>query len=109
MGSPGNVKKVRGFSQIVHAYHGLIGRYRLLYGIYIMSSMASLAYDLPPMFSVTQDLEIELLDEEKLWEASNSQEWDRLRQERAHQSHNKALWTSKLSLACYLFNPGRLS
>ncbi|KAH0169772.1 hypothetical protein KCU67_g2922, partial [Aureobasidium melanogenum] len=59
---------------------------RLLYGIYIMSSMASLAYDLPPMFSVTQDLEIELLDEENLWEASNSQEWDRLRQERAHQS-----------------------
>ncbi|KAH0280824.1 hypothetical protein KCU91_g728, partial [Aureobasidium melanogenum] len=59
---------------------------RLLYGIFLMSSMASLAYDLPPMFSVTQDLDIELLDEEKLWEASDSHEWDRLRQERDHQS-----------------------
>ncbi|KAK6004309.1 hypothetical protein QM012_008171 [Aureobasidium pullulans] len=59
---------------------------RLLYGIFIMSSMASLTYDLLPMFSVTQDLDVELLDEEKLWEASSSPEWDELRQQRDHQS-----------------------
>lgn len=48
--------------------------------------MASLAYDLPPMFSVTHDLDVELLDEEKLWEATDSQEWDKLRMQRDHQS-----------------------
>ena len=45
--------------------------------------MASLAYDLPPMFSITQDLDIELLDEEKLWEAANRAEWMMLQEQRA--------------------------
>ena len=45
--------------------------------------MASLAYDIPPMFSITQDLDIELLDEEKLWEAANRAEWMVLQEQRA--------------------------
>lgn len=49
-----------------------------------MSSMASLAYDIPPMFSITQDLDIELLDEEKMWEASNRAEWTILQEQRAN-------------------------
>jgi hypothetical protein len=53
--------------------------FRLLYGVFIMSSMASLAYDIPPVFSITQDLDIELLDEEKLWEATNREDWTTLR------------------------------
>jgi hypothetical protein len=57
---------------------------RLLYGIFIMSSMASLAYDIPPMFSITQDLDIELLDEEKLWEAANRGEWIALQEQRTY-------------------------
>jgi len=57
---------------------------RLLYGIFIMSSMASLAYDIPPMFSITQDLDIELLDEEKLWEAPKRTEWASLQEQRTH-------------------------
>lgn len=72
--------------QIFQVFTKLTTMYRLLYGIFIMSSMASLAYDLPPMFSVTQDLDIELLDEEQLWEASDSHEWNDLRQERVQQS-----------------------
>lgn len=48
--------------------------------------MASLAYDLPPMFSITQDLDVEMLDEEKLWEASDSQDWARIQEKRSHQS-----------------------
>jgi hypothetical protein len=46
-----------------------------------MSSMASLAYDIPPMFSITQDLDIELLDEEKSWEATNREDWTTLQEE----------------------------
>jgi hypothetical protein len=57
---------------------------RLLYGVFIMSSMASLAYDIPPMFSITQDLDIELLDEEKLWEATNREDWNIMRMKGEH-------------------------
>jgi len=39
----------------------------------------TVSYDLPPAFSVTQDLDIEILEEECLWEASTSQQWDALR------------------------------
>jgi hypothetical protein len=49
-----------------------------------MSSMASLAYDIPPMFSITQDLDIELLDEEKLWEATNREDWTALQEQRGY-------------------------
>jgi hypothetical protein len=49
-----------------------------------MSSMASLAYDIPPMFSITQDLDIELLDEEKLWEATNREDWTALQEQREY-------------------------
>jgi hypothetical protein len=52
-----------------------------MYGVFIMSSMASLAYDIPPMFSITQDLDIELLDEEKSWEATNREDWTTLQEE----------------------------
>jgi len=47
-----------------------------------MSSMTSLAYDVPPLFSITQDLDIELLDEEKLWEAHTREEWTALQKQR---------------------------
>jgi hypothetical protein len=57
---------------------------RLLYGIFIMSSMASLAYDIPPLLSITQDLDIELLDEEKLWEAANRGEWMALQEQHTY-------------------------
>jgi hypothetical protein len=50
----------------------------------MMSSMASLAYDIPPMFSITQDLDIELLDEEKLWEATNREAWTTLQEQREY-------------------------
>lgn len=46
--------------------------------------MASLAYDTPPMFSITQDLDIELLDEEQLWEAPTRVEWTTLQEQRTH-------------------------
>ena len=36
-------------------------------------------YDLTPSFSVTQDLDIETLDEECLWEASTGQQWKLLK------------------------------
>lgn len=46
--------------------------------------MTSLAYDVPPLFSITQDLDIELLDEEKLWEAHTREEWIALQKQRSH-------------------------
>jgi hypothetical protein len=49
-----------------------------------MSSMASLAYDVPPGFSITQDLDIEILDEEKLWEATNREDWTALQKQREY-------------------------
>jgi len=52
---------------------------RLLYSIFIMSSLTSVTYDLCPGFSVTQDLDIELSEPECLWEASTREEWETLR------------------------------
>jgi hypothetical protein len=49
-----------------------------------MSSMAGLAYDIPPMFSITQDLDIELLDEEKIWEATDREGWTTLQGQREY-------------------------
>lgn len=39
----------------------------------------TVTYDVAPAFSVTQDLDIEILDEECLWEASTSQQWEALK------------------------------
>jgi hypothetical protein len=35
--------------------------------------MASLPYDIPSMFAITQDLDIELLDEGKFWKVMNEE------------------------------------
>ncbi|KFY79552.1 hypothetical protein V499_01484 [Pseudogymnoascus sp. VKM F-103] len=51
---------------------------RLLYGIFIMSSLMTVAYDMTPSFSVTQDIDLEMPDEERLWEATNAQQWEEI-------------------------------
>ena len=51
-----------------------------------MSSMTSVTYDLCPAFSVTQDLEVEILDEECLWEASTLEQWQALRKSQTPRS-----------------------
>lgn len=38
-----------------------------------------LVYDVPPGFGITQDLEIDLLEEEKLWNAVTAEDWRTLR------------------------------
>lgn len=43
----------------------------------------TVTYDIAPAFSLTQDLEIEVLDEECLWEASTSQQWEALKKSQA--------------------------
>lgn len=44
-----------------------------------MSSLICVTYAIAPGFSVTEDLDIEILDAECLWEASDSGQWDVLR------------------------------
>lgn len=51
-----------------------------------MSSLMTVTYDLCPAFSVTQDLHIEMLDEECLWEASSRQQWDILKKSSPHRN-----------------------
>jgi hypothetical protein len=51
---------------------------RLLYGTFIMSSLITVSYDVTPSFSVTQDIDMEMPDEERLWEATSSQQWEEL-------------------------------
>lgn len=46
----------------------------------------TVTYDLCPVFSVTQDLDIEILDEECLWEAGTREQWEALRRLQAPRS-----------------------
>lgn len=46
--------------------------------MFIQSSLLVLLYDFPPGFSITRDLEIELLDQEKLWNAPSAEHWRNL-------------------------------
>lgn len=48
---------------------------RLLYGIFIVSSLLTIAYNLSPCFSTTHDLDLEMPEEELLWTASNEEQW----------------------------------
>ncbi|KAF2466726.1 uncharacterized protein BDR25DRAFT_376857 [Lindgomyces ingoldianus] len=52
---------------------------RLLCGMFIVSNLISTSFGINPGFSHTQDLEFEVLDEEKLWNARSAQEWMELR------------------------------
>jgi hypothetical protein len=48
--------------------------------------MASLPYDIPSMFAITQDLDIELLDEGKFWKVTNEEGLTALQEQRRAQS-----------------------
>lgn len=52
--------------------------FRILYGIFIMSSLVTVTYDMSPGFSVTQDIDMEMPDEEQLWEATSAEQWEGL-------------------------------
>lgn len=47
--------------------------------MFICSSLLVLVYDVPPGVGITHDLEIELLEEEKLWNAATEEHWQALR------------------------------
>ena len=53
---------------------------RLLCGIFIHSNLLVTLYDILPGFDTTQDLDIEVLEEEGLWNVSTAEEWQTLRQ-----------------------------
>ncbi|KAJ5032721.1 uncharacterized protein L3040_009315 [Drepanopeziza brunnea f. sp. 'multigermtubi'] len=59
---------------------------RILYSMFIMSSLMTVIYDLCPVFGVTQDLDIEILDAECLWEAANKEQWESFRRSQRAQS-----------------------
>ncbi|KAI9053707.1 hypothetical protein LZ554_002660 [Drepanopeziza brunnea f. sp. 'monogermtubi'] len=59
---------------------------RILYSMFIMSSLMTIIYDLCPVFGVTQDLDIEILDAECLWEAANKEQWESFRRSQRAQS-----------------------
>lgn len=48
--------------------------------MFICSSLLVLVYDIAPGVGITQDLEFELLEEEKLWNAANAEDWRALRE-----------------------------
>lgn len=55
---------------------------RLLCGLFIYSNLLVVLYDIAPWFDTTQDLEIELLDEDELWNSSTNEKWEVLNQQK---------------------------
>lgn len=51
---------------------------RIVLTIYIMSSLMTITYGMPPICSVTQDIEIEMPEHENLWEAATAEQWQEL-------------------------------
>ncbi|KAK6064492.1 3-hydroxyisobutyrate dehydrogenase [Seiridium cupressi] len=52
---------------------------RLLCGMFIHSNLLVILYDILPGFDITQDLEYEVVDEERLWNAPTAAQWQNLR------------------------------
>lgn len=48
---------------------------RLLYGIFIVSSLLTIAYNISPCVSTTDDLKIEMPEEERVWTAPDEERW----------------------------------
>lgn len=48
---------------------------RLLCGIFILSSLLTVTYDTTPFLNLTQDLKLEMPEEEHRWEARSAQAW----------------------------------
>lgn len=46
--------------------------------MFIMSSLLTITYDMSPGFSVAQDLDVDMPDEERLWEAPTAQQWQEI-------------------------------
>ena len=78
-----NIEEVSAPEPLILSILTSLAHSRLLYGIFIMCSLMTVTYDVAPVFSVTQDLDVEILDEECLWEAGTSQQWDAFRTSRA--------------------------
>ena len=56
---------------------------RYLYAAFICSNLLVVTYDLQPGFGITQDLEFGLFEEEKLWGAPTTDDWEALRVSRS--------------------------
>lgn len=48
---------------------------RLLFGMFIISSLLTIAYNVSPCMSTTDDLKIEMPEEERVWTAADEQHW----------------------------------
>jgi hypothetical protein len=53
---------------------------RLLCGMFIVSNLISTTFGINPGFSHTHDLEFDILDEERLWNARSATDWIKLKQ-----------------------------
>lgn len=51
---------------------------RVLCGIFILSNMLTIAYDIAPFLSVTQDLDICIPEPDQNWQATSAQQWEEL-------------------------------
>ena len=49
--------------------------FRVLYAIFILSNLLNVTYGIPPVVSIIQDGEVEMPDEEILWNAPTEDEW----------------------------------
>ena len=55
---------------------------RLLCGLFVISNLLLVTYDVNPGFVITKDLMLETPDEERLWNARTEEQWRELRQSR---------------------------
>lgn len=59
---------------------------RILYGIFVLSSLITVTFSFPPGIALAQDLDLELPDDERMWEAASEQQWRQLMG--THTSHS---------------------
>lgn len=60
---------------------------RLLGGIYVASTVHVIIWDTNPGFNTSQDLDLEVLHDESLWNAKTATEWSELRTNQPHQEY----------------------
>ncbi len=49
--------------------------FRLLYAIFILNNLLTITYGVPPLVSIIQDGEVQLPDDESLWNAPTEEQW----------------------------------
>lgn len=62
---------------------------RLLAGLYIVSNLTSTTFGAMPVFSHSDDLDFDIPEDERFWDASSAQSWQNLRQQEPSREYPK--------------------